>query len=94
MKQQKRWLDQPQNVTRLIRGFSISCVILLLLDFILHRHSVHPLESIPGFYPLYGFVGCVLLVIVAKGLRLLLMRSENYYQQTRQHCGDQDDDTA
>ncbi len=73
--------DEPKNVSRLIRILLAICFVLFALDFILHRHSYHPLESIPGFYPIYGFIGCVLLVVIAKWLRTLLMRPEDYYCQ-------------
>jgi hypothetical protein len=79
MKQKNHLFDQPKNVTRLIRLLSAICVILVALDFIVHRHISHPLENIPGFYPLYGFIGCVLLVVIAKWLRSLLMRPQDYY---------------
>ena len=32
-----------------------------------------------GFYAGYGFVACVLLVLIAKEMRKLLMRREDYY---------------
>lgn len=34
---------------------------------------------IPGFYCLYGFVACTVLVICATQLRKILMRREDYY---------------
>ncbi|NVJ60984.1 MAG: hypothetical protein HWE27_11370 [Gammaproteobacteria bacterium] len=71
--------DNPQNVKRLMNGLYVCCGILLILDFIISRYSKHPLEWIWGFYPIYGFVGCVILVIVAKWMRKLIMRDENYY---------------
>jgi len=79
MKQRKHLFDDAKNVIRLIRLLSAICALLFVLDFILHRHSSHPLESIPGFYPLFGFVGCVLLVLIAKWMRLFLKRPETYY---------------
>jgi len=33
-----------------------------------------------GFYALFGFVACVVLVLVAKHLRKLLMREETFYE--------------
>lgn len=80
MKQQKHLFDNPKNVTLLIRVLTGCCVVLFVLDFILHRHSVHPMEWIPGFYPVYGFIGCVVLVVIAKWMRNIIMRSEDYYQ--------------
>ena len=45
-------------------------------------HAVHfPYEMWFGFYCLYGFAACVLLVLVAKQLRRVLMRGERYYDR-------------
>ena len=52
---------------------------MLVLDFVIHRHVMHSWENLWGFYPLYGFVGCVVLVLVATWMRTFLMRPENYY---------------
>lgn len=71
--------DKPANVRRALALLYTACALLLLADFVVHRHTEHPLEVLPGFYPVYGFVGCVLLVIVAKEMRKWLMRSEDYY---------------
>ena len=32
-----------------------------------------------NFYGFYGFIGCVFLVLMAKELRKLVMRDEDYY---------------
>lgn len=71
--------DNPRNVSRLLLGFYIICGGLFLADFIMHRHTVHPWEGFPGFYALYGFVACVVLVLIAKEMRKVLMRKEDYY---------------
>ena len=55
------------------------CAVLLAIDFLSHRHSAHPWDSWWGFYAVYGFVGCVLLVLIAKLLRKLVKRPEDYY---------------
>ena len=57
------------------------CGALLVVDFIFHRHSMHPWDSWRGFYPVYGFVGCTLLVLIAKLLRKLVKRPENFYDR-------------
>ena len=71
--------DKKENVDRLLRGFYIVCGLLFALDFILHRHISHGWENLPGFYAIFGFVACVLLVLVAKEMRKVLMRKEDYY---------------
>ena len=45
------------------------------------RHAERGWEGWPGFYPMYGFVACVALVLVAKQLRKILMRDEDYYDR-------------
>jgi hypothetical protein len=78
---EKKYLfDDPKNVKRLMTGFYVCCVLLFALDFVIHRHVMHSWENIWGFYPLYGFVGCVILVLVATWMRTFLMRGEDYYQ--------------
>jgi hypothetical protein len=73
------FFDKPQNVTWLLRIFYALCVLLFLLDFVIHRHIYHQIERVWGFYPIYGFIGCVVLVIVAKWMRIFLMRADDYY---------------
>ncbi|MDX1455028.1 MAG: hypothetical protein R3217_06205 [Gammaproteobacteria bacterium] len=78
--QEKQYLfDNPKNVDRLLKGFYACCIALFLVDFAVHRHIYQALEKIPAFYAIYGFVACVLLVLVAKEMRKVLMRKEDYY---------------
>lgn len=72
--------DSPKNRQRFTRGFLIVCIILVLLDFSGVRHADHPWEALFSFYPLYGFVSCVVLVLLAKKLRQVIMRQEAYYE--------------
>ena len=71
--------DKKENVTLLLRVLYALCAVLVVLDLFVHRHSEHPWEHVVAFYPLYGFVGIVVLVLAAKGLRRLVMRPEDYY---------------
>ena len=73
------FFDKPENVSRLLKGFYGVCILLVLVDFVVHRHIGFGWEKIPAFYAIYGFVACVLLVIVAKKMRTVLMRKEDYY---------------
>jgi hypothetical protein len=77
--QQKHLFDDPRNVSRLLRVFYAICILLFLLDLILHRHVTHSWEGITGFYAVFGFAACVTLVLVAKQMRKILMRKEDYY---------------
>ncbi|MEE8352791.1 MAG: hypothetical protein V3R37_11445 [Rhodospirillales bacterium] len=73
--------DNPLNVKRTIYALFAVSGILFVLDFFVDRHVDHPWEGMFGFYAIYGFVACVVLVLVAKELRKLLMRGEDYYDE-------------
>jgi hypothetical protein len=73
--------DNPKNIQRVLYLLYFCCAVLFVLDFIIHRHKVHPWEGLLGFYAVYGFVGCVVLVLVAKWMRTFLMYDEDYYDR-------------
>ena len=75
----KYWLDEPGNVKRIIWALFAVCAALFLADAFYHKHSYFEAENFFGFYAIFGFVVCVALVLAAKGMRLFLMRSEDYY---------------
>lgn len=72
--------DNPRNVNRLLRIFFSVLGVLLIIEIFVHKHPHFAAEKWFGFYCVYGFVACVVLVIVAKYiLRPLVMRREDYY---------------
>lgn len=73
------WLDRQESVTKLYRGLWLLGIGLLAVDLLVHKHEDFSFAAYLGFYALYGFLACVLLVLVAKQLRRLLMRPEDYY---------------
>ncbi len=79
--QKKYFFDKSENVTWMMRGFYAICILLVIADFIIHRHIVLDWEKIPAFYAIYGFVACVILVIIAKGIRKMVIRKEDYYDE-------------
>lgn len=78
--EKKHLFDDPRNVRFVVRALAVSCVLLVLADLAIHRHVINPLESLFGFYAFFGFIACVVLVLLAKEMRKLLMRSEDYYE--------------
>ena len=75
----KYWLDEPGNVQKIIWALFAVCAALFLADAFYHKHSYFEAENFFGFYAIFGFVVCVALVLAAKGMRIFLMRSEDYY---------------
>lgn len=72
-------LPRAVGLRRILKWFYAACAIVVVLDLIIHRHIYHPWESLLFFYCVFGFVACVVLVVVAKWMRKPLMRSEDYY---------------
>ncbi len=75
----QRFLDNPRTVRWIIRALYGVCLLLVAGDFVVHRHVKHPFEALWGFHALYGLVACVVLVLAARGLRRLVMRREDHY---------------
>lgn len=76
------FFDKPERVKGVIALLLIACAGLLLIDPLISKGYVHfPWEAGVGFYAAYGFVSCVVLVLIAKYvLRPLVMRKEDYYE--------------
>ena len=72
--------DDENRVKKFLKTFYISCIALFLVDFFIPRYTHIEVENWPGFYAVYGFIACVLLVFIAKHiLRPLVMKEEDYY---------------
>jgi len=77
--QKQHLFDKPRNVSRLLNALYVICILLFILDFFLHRHVSLKWEEATGFYAIFGFVACVSLVLIAKQLRKILGRKQDYY---------------
>ena len=58
-------------------------VLLIAADFIIQRHEIHFFgDKVPGFWSLFGFISCALIIVVSKWLgHHWLMRDEDYYDK-------------
>ncbi|MEA3383043.1 MAG: hypothetical protein U9Q20_00010 [Campylobacterota bacterium] len=74
--------DNPKNVKLLIKALYVCCIILFAMDLVIHRHIYHPWEELIGYYAFYGCISCVVLVLIAREMRKVVMRDENYYDVT------------
>lgn len=73
--------DKPENVKKVLIIFFSSLLVLLAVDFFVHKHAYFPWEEWPEFYAVFGFVACVVLVLAAKYiLRPMVKRDEDYYE--------------
>jgi len=57
------------------------CILLVVLELVVHRHSTFPWEGWLGFYAVWGFISLFGVVIIGKQLRRFIKRRENYYDE-------------
>ena len=65
--------------------YFIGLVASLILDFvwigsdILHYHF--PFQYFPQFFAIFGLFGCMLLILIAKGMGHFIVKDEDYYEK-------------
>lgn len=72
-----------QTVVRLALVVLALVIVADALPFIVDKGEVHTRwEQFPGFWAVFGFVGCALLIFLSKGFgRLGIMQREDYYDE-------------
>ena len=83
-KEQSDWLDNPRNVSIIVRTVVVVCALLLIVDLLFvskvwDKHAHFKFENWVGFFPVVGFVSYCTIVLTAKFLRKVLKRPEDYY---------------
>ena len=73
------WFATPTNANKIFAALAALCLLLFMSDFTYKKYGHFPIEKIPGFYGVYGFIMFTALILVAKTLRLLIKRDEAYY---------------
>ncbi len=75
------WLHER---TKILKGlFFAFLVFAVAFDFIIERHDPHFWgDSVIGFWSIFGFFGCLTLIVVFKGLsHVWLQKEEDYYDR-------------
>lgn len=77
-------LENPKNFSVVKKLFYAALVVIMLIDIavsLLHLgHGHFSIDSMPGFGSIYGFISCVIIIIVSKFIgHLWLMKKEDYY---------------
>ena len=78
------WFEKPANINTLIIALSAACVLSGLAQLLPSFHDPHHephfmVENLFGFQAIVGFVSFVVVVFLGKALRLIVRRSEDYY---------------
>ena len=70
--------------TKTMKRISFATLILIIvIDFFIPRHEIHFFgDRIPGFWSLFGFIACILIILISKWIgHLGIMQDENYYNE-------------
>jgi hypothetical protein len=76
------WVTRAAARRALIALHAIALAAVLIELFVsFGGHGVERVHAIdfPGSYAVYGFVACVVLVLLGRALRRVVMRDERYY---------------
>jgi hypothetical protein len=67
------------------RMYFVGLMVSLLLDLLWVRsHILHyhfSFQSIPEFFAIFGLFGCMLLILIAKGMGYFIVKEEDYYER-------------
>lgn len=79
----ERYSDfSPQTVRRLWTIFIVILIGTVLAEFGVHPHASFGIDGTFGFHAWYGFLACVVIVLVSKLFGFLVKRREEYYAPT------------
>lgn len=73
------WLVRPRTIRWLWTAFSALLALVVILQFAIKVKGYFGIDAWIGFGAAYGFLCCVAMVLVAKGLGRFLKRGENFY---------------
>jgi hypothetical protein len=76
------WLVRPATIRKLWYGFSAVLVLVLLAQAVIPVKGYFGVDDWFGFGAVYGFVACLLMVLVAKVLGVVLKRPQDYFGDT------------
>ncbi len=78
--QDDHWLARPRTIRRLWQGFWVVLALTVLAQAVYPVKGYFGVDGWPAFAAGFGFLSCVVMVLVAKGLGVLLKREEGYYR--------------
>jgi hypothetical protein len=76
---EQHWLTRPQTIRNLWIVFGVVLAAVVVAELFVTPEVHFAIERVFGFYALFGFASCAVLIVVAKVLGLLLKRPDTYY---------------
>lgn len=75
------FFDRPAVRRMLWILLFVVCGLSIMPDFFTHRHPHFGFDGFIGFYAIFGFVACAVLILLAKIIGKLLKVEEDYYDK-------------
>lgn len=79
--QQDAWLARPESIRLLWKLFAVVLALTVVAQFFIKVKGYFGVDGWLGFAAIFGFVACLLMVLVAKALGLVLKRDQDYYKE-------------
>jgi hypothetical protein len=76
-----KWLGQSKVIRGLLVVFYTLLIFLFLVEIFIQKYVELFLEGYAFFYPVYGFLSCILVFIAAKIVSKIFKRDPDYYEQ-------------
>lgn len=80
---ERHWLTWTQTIRRLWWLFGVVLAATVLAELFVAHEADFSVERLTGFYALFGFVACVVMILFAKAIGSVLKRSDTYYDDKR-----------
>lgn len=77
------WLVRRTTIRRIWWVFSGLLALTALAQLAIEVKGYFGVDGLLGFGAIYGFLACLAMVLVAKGLGYVLKRREDYYDKER-----------
>ncbi len=79
MSEGKHWLVRRRSIRVLWIVFVAILAVITVGDVFILGHPYFGLDGTFAFYSWYGFLTCVVMILVAKAMGVLLKRKDTYY---------------
>ena len=73
------WLVRPDTIRLLWKILIVVLTLTVLAQVYIYVKGYFVVDGWFGFGAVFGFVSCLIMVLVAKGLGYVLKRDDNYY---------------
>ena len=78
---QSRPPDRSRHARTVVWAMGIACALLLAVEPLVHKYGEFAFEEWFGFHALFGLAAGVLVVLLARLLRAVVQRPEDYHER-------------